>query len=81
MAAERIIICCDATFLLKLSRRRCFHCIYRQYNLIQSMVNTVASSAYAGSFDTPKWDIYQEHHEKSIWQQRGSSSAVMQRFF
>jgi hypothetical protein len=45
------------------------------------MVNVVASSASDGSFDLPYLDICRAHREKSISQQRGSSSAVMQLFF
>jgi hypothetical protein len=41
----------------------------------------VASSASDGSFDPPYLDICRAHHETSISQQRGSSSAVMQFFF
>jgi hypothetical protein len=80
-AAERIIMCCDATFLLKPNHRWCFRCIYLQDTLIHSMVNAVASSAYEGLFDRPYLDIFRAHHDKSISQQRGSSSAVMQLFF
>jgi hypothetical protein len=81
IAAERIIIYCDATFLLKPNRRRCFCCIYRQDTLIRAMVNAVAKSASDGLFDLQYLDIYLAHREKSISQQRGSSSAVMQLFF
>jgi hypothetical protein len=77
LAEERIIICCDATFLLKPHRRQCFRCIYRNGTLIQAMVNYVVSSASDGSFDPKYLDICQTHHEKSFSQQRGSSSAVM----
>jgi hypothetical protein len=77
LAAERIIICCDATFLLKPNHRRCFRCIYCQDTLIRPMVNAVASSDAYGSFDPSYLDICPAHHEKSISQQRGSSSAVM----
>jgi hypothetical protein len=42
LAAERIIICCDATFLLKPNRRWCFRCIYSHDALLQAMVNAVA---------------------------------------
>jgi hypothetical protein len=66
LAAEMIIICCDATFLLKPSRRWYFRFIYLQDTLIQAMVNAVASSASYGSFDTPYLDICPAHHEKSI---------------
>jgi hypothetical protein len=34
LAAERIIICRDATFLLEPNHRQCFLCIYRQDTLI-----------------------------------------------
>jgi hypothetical protein len=57
LAAETIIICCDATFLLKPNRRQCFRCIYRQDALIQSMVNAVTSSASDGSFYPPYFGI------------------------
>jgi hypothetical protein len=53
LAAERIIICYDATFLLKPNRRRCFQCIYRQDTLIRAMVNDVASSAFDDLFGLP----------------------------
>jgi hypothetical protein len=53
LAAERIIICCDATFLLHLNRRRCFCCIYRHGTLIWGINNFVGSSASDGSFDLP----------------------------
>jgi hypothetical protein len=48
LAAERIIICCDATFLLHLNHRQCFHCIYRHGTLIWAMNNAVGSSASDG---------------------------------
>jgi hypothetical protein len=53
LLTERIIICCDATFLLKPNSCRCFYCIYRHGTLIWAMVNDVASSASYGSFDLP----------------------------
>jgi hypothetical protein len=81
LAAERIIICRDATFLLKPNHRQCFHCIYRQNTPIRAMVNDVASSACDGSFNPPCLNICRARHEKSISQQRGSSSDVMQLFF
>jgi hypothetical protein len=61
LAEDRIIICCDATFLLKPNRRRCFHCIYRHGNLIWAMDNVSASSASDGSFNLPY--MYRLHHE------------------
>jgi hypothetical protein len=45
------------------------------------MLNDVTSSASDGSFDPPYLDICNAHHDKSISQWRGSSSAVMQLFF
>jgi hypothetical protein len=68
-------------FLLKPHRSRCFRCIYRHGTLIRAMVYDVDSSVSDGSFDPPDSDIYWAHHEKSISQRRGSSSAVMQLFF
>jgi hypothetical protein len=53
LAADMIIICCDATFLLKPNSRWYFRSIYRHDALIQSKVNDVASSASDGSFDPP----------------------------
>jgi hypothetical protein len=70
LAAEMMIICCDATFLLKPNRRQCFRCIYCHDDLIQAMVNAVAYYAFYGSFDPPYLDICWAHHEKSISQQR-----------
>jgi hypothetical protein len=81
LEAEKIIICCDASFLLKPNHRQCFRCIYRQDTPIQAMMNDVASSACDGSFYPPCLDICRAHHKKSILQQRGSSSALMQLFF
>jgi hypothetical protein len=78
LTAERIIICCDATFRLKPNRRRCFRCIFRQDALIWAMVNAVASSASDGSFDLTCLDICRAHHKKSFLQRRGSSSDVVQ---
>jgi hypothetical protein len=57
LAAERIIICRDSTFLLEPNHRQCFCCIYRHDTLIRAMVNDVASSACDGSFDPPCLDI------------------------
>jgi hypothetical protein len=57
LASERIIICCDATFLLKPNDCQCFCCIYRHSTLIWAMVDAVASSASDGSFDLPFLDI------------------------
>jgi hypothetical protein len=55
LAAERIIICCDATFLLHLNHHLCFCCIYRHGTLIWSIVNDVASSASAGLLIYHTW--------------------------
>jgi hypothetical protein len=44
-------------------------------------MNDVDSSASDGSFELPYLDICRADHEKSILQQRGLSSAVMQLFF
>jgi hypothetical protein len=44
-------------FLLKLNRRQCFCCFYRNVSLIRAMVNAVASSSSDGSFDLPYLDI------------------------
>jgi hypothetical protein len=41
----------------------------------------VALAASDGSFDPPYLDICRAHHKKSISQQRGSSSAVIQLLF
>jgi hypothetical protein len=78
LAAEMITICRDATFLLKPNHHQCLRCIYRQDTLIQTMVNAVASSASDGSFDPPCLDICRAHCDKSILQQRGPSSDVVQ---
>jgi hypothetical protein len=64
LPAEKIIIYCDATFLLKPKHCCCCRCIYRHDTLIRAMVNDVATSASDGSFDTPYWDICQAHHDK-----------------
>jgi hypothetical protein len=53
LASERIIICCDVTFLLKPSDSQCFCYIYRHSTLIWAMKNVVASSASDGSSDLP----------------------------
>jgi hypothetical protein len=45
------------------------------------MVTDVAVFASDGSFDPPYLDICRAHHEKSISQQRGASSAVIQLSF
>jgi hypothetical protein len=61
LAAETIIICCDATFLLKLNCRWCFRCIYRQGTLIRAMVNAVVFYAADGLFDPPYFGISSGH--------------------
>jgi hypothetical protein len=63
LAVDRIIICCDATFLLKLNHYYCFHCIYRHGTLIRAMNNAVDSSLSTGSFDLPYLDICPLHNE------------------
>jgi hypothetical protein len=64
LAAERIVVCCDATFLLKPNRRRCFCCIYCHGTLIRCMLNAVASSASDGSLDLTYLDICRERRNK-----------------
>jgi hypothetical protein len=72
---------CGSTLLLKPNNRQCCGCIYRHAPPIRAMVNDVASSASDGSFAPPYFDIWQVHHEKSISQWRGSSSAMVQLLF